>query len=285
MIHPRLADIQPLDHWQQDGLHYFVFPLRMTDGRLVTIDDAPVVVFTMHPEATGPISVVVVTPSADGGDAEVVNLRHPDDSYTKPLPPSPGTTPAIPQRATIGPAPTTSAASGGNPSQAPYQILIAAASEEPAVVESQIDSPPLDADGRERDEHSPTADSSLLSALSRSPEYQTLQPRLAEAEPIDRWQDDGLHYFVFQLRAVDGAPVAEEDAPVAVFAMRPGNPEPVSAVVVKPGLDGETPTVLNLRETRSDAASSRGGQSEAAATSVPPRLDTFADVGVAIAAG
>lgn len=285
MIHPRLADIHPLDHWQQDGLHYFVFPLRMTDGRLVSIDDAPVVVFTMHPEAIAPISVVVVTLSADGGDAEVVNLRHPDDSYTKPLPPSLGTTPASPQGATIGPAPITSAAPGGDPSQAAHQIEVAASSEEPAVAESQIDSPPLGADGQEGDEHPPAADSVLLSALRRSPEYQTLEPRLAEAEPIDSWQDDGLHYFVFQLLAGDGVPVAWENAPVAVFAMSPGNPEPVSAVVVKPGPDGEQVTVLNLRETRSDAASSRKGQSEAAATSAPPRLETFADVGVAIAAG
>jgi hypothetical protein len=46
-----------------------------------------VAVFTMHPEVAEPVSVVVVTPSRDGGEAEVVNLRQPESGYTVPLSP------------------------------------------------------------------------------------------------------------------------------------------------------------------------------------------------------
>jgi hypothetical protein len=41
-------------------------------------------VFTMHPECPGPVSAVIVTPSASG-EAEVVDLLLPDQSYTAPL--------------------------------------------------------------------------------------------------------------------------------------------------------------------------------------------------------
>jgi hypothetical protein len=86
-IHPRLSDIRPIDSWQQDSLHYFVFPLKAADGNLVAVEDAPVAVFTMHPDSLEPVSVVVVTPSADGGEAEVANLRQPASGYTVPLAP------------------------------------------------------------------------------------------------------------------------------------------------------------------------------------------------------
>jgi hypothetical protein len=82
-IRPRVADPHHLDSWQQDGFHLFVFQLRPSDGGPPA--EAPVVVFTMHPEYPGPLSAVVVSPSS-AGVIEVADLSHPGASYTLPRP-------------------------------------------------------------------------------------------------------------------------------------------------------------------------------------------------------
>jgi hypothetical protein len=315
-IHPRLADIHPLDNWQQDGLHYFVFPLKAADGTLVSADDAPVAVFTMHPEAPQPVSVVVVTPSLNGGEAEVVDVRQPESSYTLPLPPSTVEAPASMNGqvngATLATGETPSedaagamggdamaiadnAASGiGDPPsedtavsrELPTELHPAspevdgmhattpfpsrpADAREPAVPKQEDEAavgqgredpvPPAGpadlhqpiASQQQVEDDLPGADTKLLGPLKRSPEYRTLHPRVADIRPIDNWQQDGLHYFVFQLRAADGAPVAPEAAPVAVFTMHPEAPEPISVVVVTPSQDGGEAEVVNLRQPES----------------------------------
>lgn len=57
------------------------------------LDEAPVVVFAMHPGTVKPISAVVVTPDPDGEEAEVVDLRHPEAAYRAPLSPLRAETP------------------------------------------------------------------------------------------------------------------------------------------------------------------------------------------------
>ena len=81
-----MASPTAADSWQEDGLHFFVFELRAAEGAASSPAEPVVAVFTMHPEEPAPISVVVVTPSASGEEAEIVDVRAPERGYTAPLP-------------------------------------------------------------------------------------------------------------------------------------------------------------------------------------------------------
>jgi hypothetical protein len=98
----------------------------------------------------------------------------------------------------------------------------------------------------------PCADTKLLAPLKRSGEYRAIRPRVTDMLPLDHWQEEGLHFFVFTLRPEDGAgavaAVLAAEPPVAVFAMHPEEPEPVSAVVVTPSATGKEAQVLDLRK-------------------------------------
>ena len=83
-IRPRVADLKPIDAWQEDGFHFFVFQLRPVDVVEHSLPGPPVAVFVMHPERTTPISAIVVTPTPGGERAEVTDLRHPDQRYSAP---------------------------------------------------------------------------------------------------------------------------------------------------------------------------------------------------------
>jgi hypothetical protein len=85
-IRKRVADLRPIDSWQEDQVHFFVFALRPEENAPAT-PEAPVAVFAMHAESAEPLSAVVVTPSVDGVQAEVRSLREPDNVYTMPFPP------------------------------------------------------------------------------------------------------------------------------------------------------------------------------------------------------
>ena len=85
-IRKRVADLRPVDSWQEDQLHFFVFALRPEENAPAT-PEAPMAVFAMYAESTEPLSAVVVTPSLDGVQAEVRSLREPDNVYTMPFPP------------------------------------------------------------------------------------------------------------------------------------------------------------------------------------------------------
>ena len=97
----------------------------------------------------------------------------------------------------------------------------------------------------------PCADAALLVPLKKSPEYRTIRPRVASPRAIDSWQEDGLHFFVFQLRAVNGVQSTPADPPVAVFCMHTQATMPISAVVVTPSPSGEEAEIMNLREPES----------------------------------
>lgn len=86
-VRKRVADHHHLDSWYEDGLHFFVFLLRPEEGGGANGEDAPVAVFTMHPELTVPLAAVVVTPQANGAEAEIRDLREPDSAYTVPVAP------------------------------------------------------------------------------------------------------------------------------------------------------------------------------------------------------
>jgi len=93
----------------------------------------------------------------------------------------------------------------------------------------------------------PCADFSLLVPLKRSRNYGAIRPRVADLKPIDAWQEESFHFFVFQLRPGEGVEGCMTEPPVAVFVMHPESPVPVSAVVVTPGVDGEHAEVTDLR--------------------------------------
>ena len=65
----------------------------------------------------------------------------------------------------------------------------------------------------------PCADAALIAPIKKSPEYRTVRPRLAGPAPVDSWEDEGLHYFAFQMKPEDGAADGAEP-PVALFTMR-----------------------------------------------------------------
>jgi hypothetical protein len=68
---------------------------------------------------------------------------------------------------------------------------------------------------------------------------------------VDSWQEVGLHFFVFQLKPVDGTMNGHATAtepPVAVFVMIPDQEEPVSAVAVTPLPDGQESEIRDLHD-------------------------------------
>ena len=93
----------------------------------------------------------------------------------------------------------------------------------------------------------PCADAALLLPLKRSREYGAIRKRVTDLRPVDSWQEDQVHFFVFALRPEDNAPATPEP-PLAVFAMQRESSEPVSAVVVTASPDGEQAEVRSLRE-------------------------------------
>jgi hypothetical protein len=83
--------------------------------------------------------------------------------------------------------------------------------------------------------------------LKRSPDYGAIRPRVAQLKPIDAWQDEGLHYFVFELKPVEGDPEGTPP-PIAVFTMHPEMPRPVAGVIVAPTPGGQNARITNLAE-------------------------------------
>jgi hypothetical protein len=84
-----LVTDQILDSWQEDGLHFFVFPLKSTNGATDhgAEIEPPVAVFVMHADQEEPVSAIMVTPLPGGEDAEIRDLRTPDMVYEAPMSP------------------------------------------------------------------------------------------------------------------------------------------------------------------------------------------------------
>jgi hypothetical protein len=91
----------------------------------------------------------------------------------------------------------------------------------------------------------PGADFKLLAPLKRSAEYGAIRGRVAALKPLDAWQLNAFHYFVFALRRGDDAP-ADTGNPVALFAMN-GETRPAFALVFTPDADGGQADVQDLR--------------------------------------
>jgi hypothetical protein len=97
----------------------------------------------------------------------------------------------------------------------------------------------------------PCADPSFLVALKRSREFRTLRRQLAGRAPhpvYDSWLDEGFHFFVFVLAPVDRGDGSRAEGGVAVFAMHPESPEPVSAVTIVPTQTDRHAEITNIKE-------------------------------------
>ena len=91
----------------------------------------------------------------------------------------------------------------------------------------------------------PCADFGLLGPLKRSGEYASLRKRVANPKPIDAWQDNTEHFFVFELRPIENA---TGRASFALFKMRWENDGPVLAVTVTPIADGKQAEVRSIAQ-------------------------------------
>jgi hypothetical protein len=96
----------------------------------------------------------------------------------------------------------------------------------------------------------PCADAALIAPLKKSREYRAVCPRLAGPAPVDSWEDEGLHYFVFQMQSEEGAAEGAEP-PVAMFTMRRDEPEPASALVVALESGGDEAVFTDLHHPES----------------------------------
>jgi hypothetical protein len=84
-IRHQVTSGQPVDSWKEDGFHFFVFQLLSPHEMKGNQLEAPMAVFTMHPESQDPISAVIVAPTPDGTEAKVLDLRPTGQSYSAPL--------------------------------------------------------------------------------------------------------------------------------------------------------------------------------------------------------
>lgn len=273
-IRPRVTSPTAADSWQEEGLHFFVFELKPVDA-IVNGADPPVAVFTMHPEEPAPISVVVVTPK-DNGEAEVIDLRRPEHAYTTAFPATVqhDVTPADSSDQVVAGVPTAESgqeqqfdehvdpsavlvgatiAAGSATFNEPANDLLANpnhasnASEAVQIVEQgAIMNQDRLSMAAQPDYQASISYDQLLVRLKHSLEYQVIRDRLGSFEPVDAWQEEDLHFFVFQLRAVDSLFANPSEPAVAVFTMHPQRGDMVSAVIVTPQHDGAEPDVRNV---------------------------------------
>jgi hypothetical protein len=91
------------------------------------------------------------------------------------------------------------------------------------------------------------ADIALLVPLKRSEQYVQIRTQVADPRPADTWQDEGLHYYVFELRSKNKS---AKHSPVALFTMLPGEPVPVLALVIKRDAKTRKANVVDLKQPR-----------------------------------
>jgi hypothetical protein len=91
----------------------------------------------------------------------------------------------------------------------------------------------------------PCADFEFLKPLKLSPQYAAIRKRVANPKPLDAWQANLIHYFVFQLKPAADAQ-ADADAPFALFSMSFDYDGPAKALVITPDASGTYVQVENL---------------------------------------
>lgn len=97
----------------------------------------------------------------------------------------------------------------------------------------------------------PCADEALLAPLRRTWEYRSTRKQMTSEQPLDTWQDEGAHFFVFELKPDETLDFTPLDPAVAVFVMTAESGELLSAVSVTPSLDGSEAVIDDLRRQES----------------------------------
>ncbi|HEX6508016.1 MAG TPA: hypothetical protein VF221_10320 [Chloroflexota bacterium] len=242
-ISDRLIDGVPTDVWQEDGLTFLAFELLPVDGA-TSVTEPPMAVFAVHPESQLLISAVVVTTNPAGGEPEIVDLK-------EQLQPAHTETLLQEEQGKADPS--------LNGDQSTHEVAFQP--EKTAEQSAETDAATIPVDELKEAQSAPQAtvkvrggyrlpearaDGRFFEAVESSSEYRGIQSRLTVPWPVDSWQEDGLHFFVLELRAVEDAEPAPEP-PTAVFVVQPDPVDLVAAVVVTP----RAPEITNLRHTES----------------------------------
>jgi hypothetical protein len=284
-IRPRIANPKAIDSWQEEGLHFFVFALRDLAGMaeppvaVFTMhpeEPAPLSVVVVTPSPDGEMAEVLdlrqpesayTAPLVGDGPAGHQNGDGPRQHVPDVPADAPGVEPAGAEQAQptepapIAPVPEANGepaaqieAAQASPAAPPPAPMHEVAAETPR--EQEVDWPPggtltppepMTSDDRDG-EARPDGDPTLLAALKKSPEYRMIRRRRASPRVVDSWQEDGLHFFVFELPPLDSTEANPHEPPVAVFTMHPDESLPLSVVVVTSSANGEEAEIMNLRD-------------------------------------
>jgi hypothetical protein len=88
----------------------------------------------------------------------------------------------------------------------------------------------------------PKADEALAGVLERSGEFNVIRHRLANPEPVDSWQADMKHYFLYKLKSD-----AEAQNATALFVMSWDYDDPLSGVVITTNQVDRDARMVNLQ--------------------------------------
>jgi hypothetical protein len=91
------------------------------------------------------------------------------------------------------------------------------------------------------------ADLILLTPLKQSPEYWRIRRRMIRPGPIDSWQQNGLHFFVFKLRPAANQATDSAKMPVALFVIQKTELKLISVSIITPNPDGQSAKIEDLR--------------------------------------
>ena len=84
-----------------------------------------------------------------------------------------------------------------------------------------------------------------MNPLKRSAEYAAIRKRVANPKPLDAWQANLVHYFVFQLHPAANTPDGS-GTPFALFSLSWDHDGPSMAIVMTPDASGTYVVVENL---------------------------------------
>jgi len=93
----------------------------------------------------------------------------------------------------------------------------------------------------------PEADLILLTPLKRSPEYWVMRRRMISPIPVDSWQKNGLHFFVFELRPASGQATDSAKVFMALFVVQEAQIKLISVSIITLNPDGQSAEIEDLR--------------------------------------
>jgi tetratricopeptide (TPR) repeat protein/glycosyltransferase involved in cell wall biosynthesis len=123
-----------------------------------------------------------------------------------------------------------------------------------AVLTKAAEEPPQLSPGTDSADEAPAAWEALLILLQQTTAYDAIRSRLVGDVPTDTWQEDGLHYFAFDLLSIDESGPSLPEPETAVFAIHAESMRLISAIVVTPDANGGEPEIMELRPALAESA-------------------------------